>query len=329
MVTNFVGIETAIEEYLSFSGDEGRVDKPLILKKASDIIEKVASTEQDTHKIVLLRLGDYKVMLPKDFKKVIQVLYRDSFDGYIQRDQVVNWVRKIYDGSGCDIVVSKECPNCDGSEVVKVTIDRLWDQSHPEYHYNHMKSFYSYGGLRNDNKGVSSIFDPNFRIMKYSQHNFFNTDLHVKGCLNLDDRLLVNESVEYKLDLPYLKSSTKDGWVLISYLATKTDDNGYRLIKNRHEVFEAINWAVEATMLYRMFRKSKDRTYESSARYAQQMADIKIARAREVLDTPDFQAWSSFLDNHWNKIYPYYNAEQNMNRHMPDQFHKIFNDLKP
>lgn len=328
MVTNFVGIETAIEEYLSFSGDEGRIDKPLILKKASDIIEKVATTEQDSQKVVLLKLEDYKAMLPRDFKKAIQILYREPFEGFIQREEVVEWVKKLYDGTGCELVVSKECPNCDGSEVVKVAIDRQWDQAHPEYHYNHMKSFYSHGGLRRGG-GVSSSFDPNFRIMKYAQHNFFNADLHVKGCLNLDERLLANESVEYKLDLPYLKSSAKGGWVLISYFASKTDDNGYRLIPNRHEVFEAINWAVESAILYRLFRRTKDRTFENSARYAQQMADTKIARAREVLDTPDFQAWSSFLDNHWNKIYPYYNAESNMNRHMPDQFYKGFKELRP
>lgn len=327
MVTNFVGIETAIEEYISFSGDEGRIDKPLILKVANDIIEKVATSEQDSQKVVLLKIEDYKALLPRDFKKVIQVLYREAFNGFIQREEVVEWVTKTYDGTGCEFVVSKECPNCDGSEVVKVEIDRRWDQAHPEYHYNHMKSFYSHGGLRRGG-GVSSIFDPNFRIMKYAQHNFFNADLHVKGCLNLDTRLLADESVEYKLDLPYLRSSSKDGWVLISYFSHKTDDNGYRLIPNRPEVFEAIKWSVEATMLYRLFRRTKDRAFEASARYAQQMADNKIARAREVLDTPDFQAWSSFLDNHWNKIYPYYNSEQQMNRHMPDQYFKNFKNLR-
>jgi len=328
MITNFVGIEKAIEEYISFSGDEGRIDKLLILKKANDIIEKVSDSEQDSQKVVLLKIEDYKALLPRDFKKVIQVLYREAFEGFITREEVVEWVTKTYDGTGCEFKVSKECPNCDGSEVVKVEIDRIWDQAHPEYHYNHMKSFYSHGGIRRGG-GVRSAFNPNFRVMKYAQHNFFNADLHVKGCLNLDERLLANESVEYKLDLPYLKSSAKDGWVLISYLANKTDENGYRLIPNRHEVFEAINWAVEATMLYRLFRRTKDRTLEGSARYAQQMADQKIARAREVLNTPEFQSWSSFLENHWNKVYPYYNSESQMNRHQPDNFYMGFNKLKP
>lgn len=321
MKTNFVSINTVIDEYLDFSGDPGRLDKPMLKKIANDIITKVSTTEQDTHKISLLKIEDWRVKLPSDFKKVVQVLYRDSFEGTIRKESVVEWVRKSYDDTACEFRITKECDNCNGGEVITVDIDRQWYQAHPELQYNHMKHFYKHGGIRKGG-GCSSSFDPSFRIMRCAQHNFFNTDMHVKGCLNLDEKLLVSETTEYRLDLPYLKSSEKDGWILISYLANKVDDEGYRFVPNIPEVFDAINWALEERMLYRQYRSSKDDRVRRASMDAKMEKERKIAMSKEILDTPSFDSWNAFIENNWKKVYPYYDRELQMGRAMPDQYYK-------
>lgn len=326
MKNTFLHINTVFDEYIDFSGDKSRIDRNLVKKLANDIVTKVSSFEQDTEKVVLLKVEDYKTKLPLDCNKLIQVLYNENIKKTIRGEEVVEWVNNVYDGSGCQLRLTKECPGCD-SELVKIEVDRQWDLAHPENHYKHMKHFYGHGGIRKHG-GCESSFNKEFMVMRYAQHNFFNADYHVKGCLNLDQRLLVSETAEYKLDLPYVRTSIKEGWLLVSYFGVKTDEDGYRLIPNIPEIFEAITWAIEENVLYKQFRVNKDQTMFQASQYARNIKIQKIAECREKLGFPEYQAFSAFLNNHWSKVHPYYNAESNLGKYQKDRYYSEMSRLK-
>lgn len=331
-----ISIRKIIDDVIDNSGDNERLDIPFLLKKANDFVDRLHCPELLVQRVALLEVKDFKVKTPRDFKSVIQVAFRDNCEDRIKREQVVEWVAKNYSGSGCDLKISLECPKCEQtmdncicttSEVV-VEVDRIWEQAHPEYRYGHMRHFYRYGGINRDGSPYSS-FNPEFRIIRYAQHNFFNADLHIKGCLNLDQKLLVNCPTEYKIELPYIKLSAESGFLLISYLALETDEQGYRFVPDLPEVHDGINYEIEAALAQREYRK-RNRNPNLLTDYQRwaAMRDKKLARCREIIDTPDFANWWSFISNNWNKVYPNYKDESNMGRQTKDQYAEIIKRIR-
>lgn len=326
MHTDFVSIKTAIDEYIDLADPKGRVDKNLILKAANDVVTKLSSPFQYVHKIALLEFEDYQIELPSDFTSVIQVAYRyPNTTTYINRSQVVEWTQKALDGSGCELVLSVDCPKCHTRECscnspeVVVDVDRAWELAHPQFKYAHMKHMYRYGGIVNDSVVVSP-YHPEFVVIKYATHNFFNADKHIRGCLNLNSKLLANCAVEYNLDGKKININVKEGTILLSYFAAKVDEEGYRYIPNIPEVFDTIKWYIESLMSYREFKRTKNKFDFETHNYAnaQYMKYYNIAKNK--LETPSFQSWWSFIENNWMKVYPYYDQVQSFNRKKRDSY---------
>lgn len=319
MKVNFVHINTVIDDYLDFSGDSGRIDKPMLKKIANDIVTKVSSSEQDTFKVSLLRVSDYGSKLPPDFKRAVQLLYHPP-SPVDMCAKIKNSLKEVYFGSG-GCKADRECVDCE-DEVLNIDLNRYLNIDNPEDNYKFLTPFFRPHRYKHYFGG---FLQGQFHLMRYAQHNFFNADKHVGGCLNLDRRLLVDESIEYTLELPYIKTSEREGWVLIAYLADKVDEDGYRYVPNIPEVFEAINWAIEERQLYRQYRRMKDDRARNASMAAMQMKEKYIIRSREILETPDFESWSSYIDNHWRKVFPYIDNLAEMNRRTPDYYYKNIN----
>lgn len=326
MTTEFVPIQTAIDEYLDLTDAKGRLDKNAMLKTANDIVTKLSSPFQYIHKIALLPIEDYRVSLPGDFQSVIQVAFKlEDTNKCVRRNEIVEWTQKTFDGSGCEYKITLECPKCHkvdcdcNSPEVVIDLDRAWELAHPQFKYAHMKHMYRYGGIVNDGLAVSP-YHPEFIIIRYATHNFFNADKHVKGCLNLNSKLLAKCPIEYNLEGNSLNINYREGTILLSYFAVKVDDSGYRYIPNIPEVFEAIKWGIEAQMAYREFKKTKNQLDFQTHTYAESRYQEKFGKAKNKLEMPSFQSWWSFLENNWVKVYPYYDNFQQMNRKRPDKY---------
>lgn len=326
MNTEFVSIKTAIDEYLDLTDPKGRVDKNLILKRANDVVSKLSSPFQYIHKIVLLKIEDYKIELPVDFQSIIQVAYKYPTENrFVNRIEIVEWTQKVLDGSGCELVISLDCPkchqtkcSCDSPEVV-IDVDRAWELAHPQFKYAHMKHMYRYGGIVNDGITVSP-YHPEFVIIKYATHNFFNADKHIRGCLNLNQKLMASCPIEYNLEGNVMNINARHGEILLSYFAAKTDEDGYRYIPNIPEVFDTIKWDIESVMTYRDWKKSKNQLDLQNHTYAKGEYNRYFGIAKNKLEMPSFQSWWSFIENNWAKVYPYYDWFQKSNRKRKDQY---------
>jgi len=329
MIVRFVNIDSVVDAYLTQTGFEGQVDRAMLKGLANDVINEIITDEQWQHKIKLLCVDDYTVELPEELHKIIQIAYRDTRPEKIRRYEVVEWIQQSYDGSGCEIKMSLECPrchepecSCDSPEVI-IDVDRLWDMAHPEYKYGHMKWLTKYGGL--DHQGIPiSKYNREFRIMRHSQHNFFSPDSHIKGCLNLNEKLCAACPVEYVVENnKILRTNIKDADILISYVAKPTDANGDLMVPNIPAAFDAVKYYLEEVMANRASYKAKDlamKRFElQRSQLARQNKLEAIGRARQELQIPEFGNWLSFLEQNYNKMSPYNDFFNQMNRTRSDR----------
>jgi hypothetical protein len=326
----YLPISAAIEEYLSLTDDKGRIDRAYIKRLANSVVRKFTFEDQVQHKIALMDVVDNKVDLPKNLNKIVQVAYKGVSERKVRRTQVVEWMQRTT--TDCNLVISLDCPKCStsgncscDSEELIMDVDRDYLMSHPEHVYGNLKWYYRHGGLDSDNAPVS-LYHPEFRVIKYARSTMFGADYHVKGCLNLESRLFVNDSVNYvNEEGSYLRLNVQEGQVLLSYLEYKTDSDGYRYIPDLEDLFEAIKWYIEEMTTYRLARKnvanrSLHQTYLNLSKTAKMEKLEAMGRSREKLRTMDFQNYWSFIENNWSKVYAYDDWQQNFNAPERDRY---------
>lgn len=324
MKINLVPIHTVINDYLDLTDYKGRLEKNVLLKWANDIAEKLQFEDSLIHKVALLPIDNYQVRVPDDLRKITLVAFRAPDERKVRRYEIVEWTQKVLDGSGCEFKITLECPQCKqidcscSSPEVVIDVDRMWELNHPETKYGYMSHFVRTGGWVNDGHPVST-YHPEFVILRAAQHNFFNADHYVKGCLNLNKKLLAEMPFEFLYEPPYIRVNSESGHVLLSYFAHRTD-GGYLMVPNTPYAFEAMTWYIEERMLYRDFRRTGDTSHLKASQLAMQQKEIAMGRARELLGTPDFHSWWSFMENVTMRVYPYYDFYQQMGRKQRDVY---------
>ena len=339
MKLKYLNVSSIIEDIKSFRDYED-LTVPQIKKYASEFVRKVETCEQFEHKVALLNVVDNTASLPDDHAMLLQVAYRDGKPPKPRRRiELTEWIANAYDGSGCSYKITKECPNCHETECscngqyVTIDVDDLWRQQHPEYQYMHMDWLYRWGGMNKDNIPTSS-YNPEFRLIRYRQHNYSNADYHIGGCMNLDKKLMSHCEIEYSIHNGIIKLNREDGELLIAYMAHETDEEGYRLIPDIPEMIEGIQWYIEEKISYKEFRKGryivnqKNNVDFSAHSHAHQMR-IKIqAVIEEKLQMPSHTAWMAFLNNNWKRRIPNNNNFfGRMNSFTPDSYESMMDRL--
>lgn len=334
----FLPIETVIDEVIDWTDYKGVLDRVAMKKWANTVLRKLEVPQLHDEVVTLLKVENYTVNAPDNCHKIVQIAFRNQSKQKVRRVEVVEWTQKLYDGSGCELIITKDCPKChnaqtsctcDSPEVI-YNVDRLWELSHPELKYNHMKWYYRHGGLTNENQIVSPI-NPEFVLMKPATHDFFNADSFVPGCLNLNSKLLVNNKYTYKFSNNKFTINQEKGQILLAYTAVKTDKNGYRLVPDVEEVYEAIKWYIIEALNYRMIGKSA--TQADRNHYRAMTADARNEKVRamgaafEVLDEPDFKNWWDFLEQNYFKMIKDRNQVDYFDVKTPDQYAITMNRL--
>lgn len=310
----YIDSSAAVEEYKSEFGRKRGVKPSLIMKTANDVVTKLDVPQNKVFKVALLYITNYKTELPKDLLRVNQMAYRrEKEKETVSAKQLVDWTYKNYDGIGCDVNVQVDCPECESNPSVTIDADRITELVNPEYYYQHSPFLHRWGKVGVDGTQRSS-YNEDFKLLKPSQNNFFNPDYYVPGCLNLSDKLENQDLVEYKIDFPNLIVNTEKCEVLVSYMAEVLGENGYRMIPDIPEVFEAINWKVEQKALYKDFLRTGQKGFEVSSDKAYQRYRDAFSRAWEKLDTFSFDEFYTFMRNHWTQNHPYYEFRENYNR---------------
>ncbi|HQU95072.1 MAG TPA: hypothetical protein PLU58_08570 [Saprospiraceae bacterium] len=331
-----ISIRTFLAEYISRTDiEQENLDELVVLNFASSSVQRLQNDKQCNHKVQLIPVHNYNFKRPIDFNKIIEIAYRSDVPSkqnrLMWRDEVISYTSQNF--AGCDVKIEIECPKCHshmcscGDDNVVFKVDDDWLASNSERHYWNNPRYLGVYGL--NKQQYSSFYHPSFVLVRPAMHKFFGANYHVRGCINLDARLKGKYPIEYKIDNSlenkYIRLNVETGTVLLSYLANQSDDEGYPLIPNDPEIFEAIFWDVEYKMLYRNKRKSKD-NYQLSMN-AKKLADIHMLQAKEKIDSISPLEWASIGRNYFKKI-SYNNMESQAERVISDRFYGLLNRVK-
>lgn len=326
----FVKIDTVIGDVIDWGSYKGMIDRVAMKKWANSVLNKLDAPNDYENKITLLNIKNHKLFLPDDLKYIVQVAYKHPTKKNVKLIDIVEWHDKSIDKE-CQLKVIKECENCDGSHIV-YDIDERWRLAHLELKYQHMPHYRGWFGLRMDNPIVSQ-YHPDFVLAKASTKQFFNADLHIPGCVNLNNSLLNNVGVDYKLlnNDSILEFNKKEGQVLLSYLAVRLDENGYRLVPDIEEVFEAMRWQIIASIHFKAINTSFDGNERIHHRQMYALAESSrinaMGAANEILNTPNFEDWISFLKNNYFRVLKDQGFYEQIGVNTPDVYNKIMDRL--
>jgi hypothetical protein len=146
--------------------------------------------------------------------------------------------------------------------------------------------------------------------MRPTSNHFFNIPYHIGDCVNVS----VDTEIEYHIEKPNIITNFKKGDILLSYVGVHLDKDGYRFIPNEPIVFRAINQYIEERFAFIQYRKSKEQKDRIYWQQQLELAEKFIARARNQIQTPDFDEFWRFVQQHWSRLLPNYKWEKNFNR---------------
>jgi hypothetical protein len=331
--SEFIKLKTLVSEVKSIIPDS-RIDRPQLMKWGHDALGRMEIPDNLVQSIICEKIENNQIVLPENTHSVVQIAVWTSKNAKIRRKQVIEWVQKVH-GTDCEVVMSLECPKCkevgdctcSTTEIV-IEADRIDQLANPEWYYNHMKWYTRHGGLGNDNQNpyLVSMYNQEFQLAKSKTHDFFNADFHIPGCLNLDQKLCANQPIEYHLDYPVVQFNRKDGWVLLSILKRRVDDEGYRMLPNITEVIDAVKWYMVFMTALSMTMTATDPTrYDRLAQRAERLYKEAIGEAIEILSTPDFPSFWANLEQFYFKGIK--NRDNAVNAHTPDTYQHMMNRL--
>ncbi len=316
MQYRFIPISSVVDEYLQLTG-EVDVDRDYFIQLADKLVRKMTFADQKLHKVVLRDVKDYRVRLPEDFDKLLQVAYRSNADGdKVSISQVKEWITSH---GSCDVKVNVECDNCDENGSILFDLTQQAIKRNPQWVYGNIKWYLKHGGVT-DRGYVRSLYYPEFRVIRYADSSMFGANYHVKGCLNIQGKLGIDTGVFYVVEPDgYIRLNVRDGQVLIAYLAVVLDKNGYRMIPENEYLIEAIKWYIEEMMLYRKIRigLKKDNMAFRLMERARQLKERAMGYAISQLREIEFNKFYAMMQN-IQKVEDYDLWYERYSRHEPD-----------
>ncbi len=335
MKTKFIPISHIVDDILSLR-DYDRIEVDNIYKTVSDFVKKIETDEQYVHKVALIPVSDHTAKIPDDSQIILQVAFNDHTINHKPqtKERIKEWVQKVYDGSECEYTISLNCPDCkketctcdSSASSVTIEVDDIWRQQHPEYQYMRMNHLYRWGGM-NKNNIPTSRYCQDFVLIKYAQHNFTNADMHIGGCLNLDERLMSGCTAEYTIQNNYFKINRERGEILLAYLGRQLCSDGYPMVPDTVEVIEAAKWYYEESTSYREWRRTKQQADYMAYKEAKAERRFLMGIINEKLQTPSFVQWMTFLSNNWKRSLKNNNLYGDMNKQSPNYYSDVLTGL--
>lgn len=353
MNKNYISIKSIIEDYIDKTGNSD-IEPNQILRFANDALDRILPGEEFSHNIALLDVKDYKALIPSNFKYVLQAGYHIEHDDHhpyhhhhYDSREIVEYTKKIF-GSDCELKLDVHCDNCGdydncGAEVLKLDVDHNFLLKNPSYMYKY--SHHYYGGRTLDPHSVKDHYydqkyphnhnrhtnvhqdcignnckhectlHPNFSLMRRTSSYFYNVPYHVNECININ----TDSAVEYDVHLPNILVNFKKGQVLLAYLGSNTDDEGYLMIPDVPLVYDTVVQWIEERLAYINYRKTKQQNDRIFWQQSLELRDKKIKQARMYLATPTPDEWEMFIRNHWVRKVPNYKWEAHHNAFVGDK----------
>ena len=285
-------------------------------------IEKVMTA--DSHKVYVIHLNlnhQGKVRLPSNFKYPLQIAYRDSIsiDAPMTRTSVIEYIeRRLHDS--CNITISLDCDKCekkkcsckDDSYPIELDVTQTILGANPELMIGYNRFLIGYS---NYNNSYRSNIHKGFTIIRPTSNYFFNLPTQIQECQipSIDDLL------EYRLDdgilevnngsvrnYPYGELTNcvkkdcltdRSGEVLISYIGSRMDENGFMLIPSLSSVFMYLETYLLQEFAKRTYAFEKNQGARTYWLDMKQETNLLFAKADAQLRIPNKDKWEEITRN--------------------------------
>lgn len=318
----YISVKAAVNEYLKTVNPDDEIDRTRIMSAANVAASMLTNANIKDISVVPLQVYDYKAQLPANFYEIIQVLYRKEIDTYCKRIEVVEWTKNCF-GTGCDLIIKKECPKCHMETACDCGIPPIIIQA--DHHWNNLHSgqlftnTLSYKGDYVIGENSCSPKFKEFNILNRTTNNFHSLKYDTND--NCDYRgYATRDEYDIKEGKIITSSDFKKGELLLAYLSHKIDEDGYYMIIDNPIVIKAVTSYImsnEALASYAKNRTQNDRAYWSDMN---QLSQYDMDKALKLISMPSFDIVKASIKNHWSKVVTNYHHQYNLGRYRPDEY---------
>jgi len=327
MRTEYISSLKVVSDYLLKSGklhaNDPDFNEDLARIYSDEAIDELMTA--DSYKIYIGHhtLYNGKTKLYPNFKYPLQVAYRGidhtgmNDDNSYYKTTVAQYVQRSLEDS-CNLTVDVSCPKCHKTDdcscesyPMKLDVTHTLLASNPELSVGYTKFLVGYS-----NQGKSSM-NEGFKVIYPASNYYHSVPNDIRGCMIPD----LNDDLTYSVDNKVLTTNSidNDSQVLISYLGSRMDDDGWLLIPNEPFVFKAVTARImEGFALYeynsRPTQSSKDLWITMNA-----YASREISKAKSKLRIPDPDQWRDMLDRTWLRRLPNRDSTRS-NEYFPDEY---------
>lgn len=276
---------------------------------------------------------NYKSKLPANFKYPLQVGFRSKDNSCCGSDpykklihckkEVVDEIEKelcdadvIIDCKSCSC--EEEC-NCNASAPIKLSMKEYLAKTDQDLK-SKGKFKHSYHYYENDyyKKPITILTRPhrdnparkhpaqmginnNFYLLRPTTSYYHNLPNEIKGC-NLPD---LQHYMEYNITEKVISVNKEEkGEILVSYLGSKMDDEGYLLIPNDARIIEALIAKISAAFALRDYSIRPSQTTRAFWMDMEAYSTKKFNQAKSTYKMPDPSKWDVLMRNIWQRKNP-------------------------
>lgn len=299
--TEFISIRTSLADFYEDNKIKQQdVNEDELLKWATDKGMDLMPSALLRPSVAWVDVNNYKGNKPKNLQIVLEMAYRLDCPkmtcgqrGY----QITQWIQGTEEG--CELEINLVCPachktgcGCNEDEII-VDIGTGWDVNHPEQYYDQYVKVgrFGYG---------TSVYDPNWKILCYSDNRYHGLNQHLPGCAST---YCVECPHSYRLDTPTIETSFEEGEILVSYLGRILDETGEIMIPDHRDVREAMLQYLTYKYFRGLYLLKRDPSDKDIYLEAKQLMREATDSARAKLTMPSFKEFSRFwAKNKWSKI---------------------------
>ena len=293
---NYLPISSVISDYLE-DYDTSSLKEEVLFKWAIDIVDQIITDQQLVNKVMLLDVRGHKAELPKDFQTVCEVAYRKKQPktSNSRIEKVSKWIQQT--DNDCQLEISVNCPDCHNENCdecdknyIEVEVDKIWQLSNPQYHY--LNKFSRAGHFGKGDQ--SSVYSDEFKLLKYSGSNQWSGIKHIPECANVHCE---DCEESYEFVGRNIETSFREGTLLVSYLAKKTDKFGDLMVPDHPLVLETISDYIIYKMMKRDYVKTKKAEDYRALKEFEQSYERSLMRARTTIGMFSYNDYSEWLKN--------------------------------
>lgn len=301
MKKGFITVNAVVNEWLTDTDYQGKVEEDMLKRWASRRAEMFIDTEQLVFDLALLNVKDFAATLPDGFHSTYLVAGTDRSEKCWNREQLVQMTKEVY-GTDCDLEINLNCPRCKhetctcGTKSLYIDVDQVYLRERPYLWEMTNKMYLGYNATVTDGFPCTNFSD-DFKIMKpISSNSAFWNSAHFLGICNTIGEI---ECYKYDLNPPEFLTNMKEGQVFMAYLKYLKDEEGYYLIPNFPEVIEAINADISEKMARRAWMKDGNQNDRLRWIDLKRESDLLLGQVKTKLETPDPDKWKQILERQY------------------------------